>query len=65
MDGLSSREEGRLKTYLNEHLVRRRGRWVLDYPCELRWAVMWWGKEVIEAGLSHIYGRQHTCALHI
>jgi SAM-dependent methyltransferase len=45
MDGLSGLEEGRLKAYLKAHLVRRRDRWSLDYPCEMRWAAMWWKKE--------------------
>jgi hypothetical protein len=45
MDGFSGREEGRLKAYLNEHLVRRRERWTLDYPSEIRWAAMWWKKK--------------------
>lgn len=41
---LTGEEKGRLRRFLDDHLVRRNGKWFLDYKKTTRWAVMWWEK---------------------
>ena len=43
-DRLSSSEERMLRSYLQENLVCRAGRWSLSYNQVIRWAVIWWTK---------------------
>ena len=41
---LTGREEGLLKNYVQEHLVRENGSWMLDYERTITWAVLSWEK---------------------
>ncbi|RQW89412.1 MAG: methyltransferase domain-containing protein [Geobacter sp.] len=34
-----------LQAFLKEHLVRNEGKWLMSYPRNICWAVMWWDKE--------------------
>lgn len=38
-------EEGRLRSWLRDHLIRENGRWKLPYRQVVRWAVLWWEKD--------------------
>ncbi len=44
-DDLTSEEEEKLATFMDEHLIRVDGRWRLPYEMQCNWAVMWWDKE--------------------
>lgn len=39
------REEGILKAFLEEHLIRTDGKWTMSYPRKICWAVIWWDKD--------------------
>jgi SAM-dependent methyltransferase len=39
---MTEQEEYLLKKFLNEHLIRHKGKWILDYEKKVQWAVMWW-----------------------
>lgn len=43
---LSPKEEERLHAYLNEYLVRTNGYWKLSYKKVVKWAVIWWDKQM-------------------
>lgn len=34
-----------LQTFLKEHLVCKEGKWLMSYPRNICWAVIWWDKE--------------------
>jgi SAM-dependent methyltransferase len=42
---LTEDEEQRVRTYLEQHLIRLGGRWRLPYARQCAWAVLWWVNE--------------------
>ena len=45
LHGMTPEEEVLLRAFLKEHLIKKDGRWVLDYARKHKWAVIWWNKE--------------------
>ncbi len=43
---LSPKEEKRLRVYLDEHLVQSNGYWRFSYKKVVKWAVIWWDKQL-------------------
>ena len=43
---MTTAEEKRLKKYLQDHLIRYKGKWAFDYKRLYQWAVIWWDKEI-------------------
>jgi len=43
--GMTDEEEGAVRRYLKQHLVKVAGCWRLPYPRKCYWAVLWWKKE--------------------
>ena len=50
LDEMTPREEETLACYLDEHLVPSDAGWRMDYDRTIRWAVMWWRKNVRSGG---------------
>jgi len=46
LDEMSGTEESRLRQFVAEHLIPDGGRWTMDYERQVRWAIMWWDKEI-------------------
>lgn len=44
LEEISPAEEEVLHDYLQEHLVRHDGRWVMEYRRNICWAIIWWDK---------------------
>lgn len=42
---MTANEEDLLSTYLDRHLAGETGRWMMDNPRTIKWAVLWWDKE--------------------
>lgn len=42
---MTASEEGRVRQYLDDHLVRSDGLWRLPYQRTCLWAIMWWEKK--------------------
>ncbi|MFA5354276.1 MAG: class I SAM-dependent methyltransferase [Thermodesulfovibrionales bacterium] len=45
LEDMTAEEEERLRLYLHDNLVERRGRWEMSYKKVVRWAVIWWDKK--------------------
>lgn len=43
---LSLKEEKRLHAYLDKYLIQRNGYWQLSYKKVVKWAVIWWDKQM-------------------
>jgi SAM-dependent methyltransferase len=43
---LTPEEEERLHDYLEKHLIQRNGYWRLSYKKVIKWAVIWWDKQI-------------------
>ncbi len=43
-EGLTQEEEGKLRAYIEEHLIPTDGYWRFSYEKSVRWAVLWWDK---------------------
>jgi len=39
-------EEKKLQDYFDRHLIYNEGRWIMDCYRTIRWAVIWWDKEI-------------------
>ncbi|MGD9210259.1 MAG: methyltransferase domain-containing protein [Desulfobacteraceae bacterium] len=46
IDGITAKEEERLRNYLAKTLVSENGHWKLPYRRVVRWAILWWKKEI-------------------
>ena len=44
--GMTAQEEEMLRGHLAKTLVQANGRWKLPYRRVMRWAVLWWKKEI-------------------
>lgn len=42
IESMTEQEEELLNKFLKEHLIRHKGKWILDYDKKVQWAVLWW-----------------------
>jgi SAM-dependent methyltransferase len=42
IESITEQEEVLLKQFLKQHLVRYKGKWIMDYEKKVQWAVLWW-----------------------